>query len=65
MNIKWAELEKELCKIVVIEKPVIHYVDSGKVKNTIAKLSENEYSLNFKLKYFQNFKHISNDKLLY
>ena len=52
----YAELEKELGKVVIIEKPVIQYVDSGKVKNTVAKLAENKYSL--------NFNYISKDKVL-
>lgn len=43
----YAELEKELAKVVIVYKPKLVYVDSGKTKNKVVKLSENDYSLNF------------------
>jgi hypothetical protein len=43
----YKELEKELGKVVVLEKIKLVYVDSGYVKNFVNKLSENQYSVDF------------------
>ena len=46
----YAELEKELGTVVVVEKIKLVYVDSGYVKNFVKKISDNQYSIGFNYK---------------